>query len=105
MKLIDINGMAQEKTIHHVTIMMAVGWASFLLSNVVNVAFYLIHPSGVDFNRSRFRNKWYFYINGRRIEVGTNGHQALVQKSEEYMLSPSVATSSFDSNISKLDST
>ena len=60
MKLIDVNGMAQEKTLHHVTVIMVIGWVSFFLSLLVNLEVYAIHPSGVDFNRSRFRNKWYF---------------------------------------------
>ena len=98
MKLIDINGMTQEKTIHHVTMMMAVGWVTFLLSYVVNVAFYMIHPSGVDINRSRFRNKWYFYINGRRVNLSFKRNEVLEKRNEEILLSPSVTSSSFDSS-------
>ena len=87
---------------HHVTMMMAVGWVTFLLSYVVNVAFYMIHPSGVDINRSRFRNKWYFYINGRRVNLSFKRNEVLEKRNEEILLSPSVTSSSFDSSTSKL---
>ena len=67
-KLVDINGMEHLLSDHNVTIILIVGWTSFLLSCVFNILYYKVHPSGVDFNLSRFQNKLHFYICGYRVD-------------------------------------
>ena len=57
MKLIDVNGFEHEITRHHINMMMAVGWASFFLAWILNIVYYALHPSAVDFNLSRLRKK------------------------------------------------
>ena len=46
--------------------MLGIGWASFLCSYLVNFAYYVVHPSGVDFNTSRFNNRLFIYVLGQK---------------------------------------
>ena len=48
MRIIDIYGNDHPLTPHQVRVMLAVGWACFLGSWLVNVAYYKFHPSSVD---------------------------------------------------------
>ena len=48
MTIKDIHGNDHELTQHHVIIMLAVGWACFLGSWLVNIAYYKFHPSAVE---------------------------------------------------------
>ena len=48
MKIIDTYGNDHPLTPHQVRVMLAVGWACFLGSWLVNVAYYKFHPSSVD---------------------------------------------------------
>ena len=42
---------------------MLIGWAAFLGSWVMNILFYKVHPSSVDFS---FREKLYIHILGKK---------------------------------------
>ena len=44
----DIYGNPHNLRSHHVNVIIGVGWASFLGSWVINIAYYNIHPSSVD---------------------------------------------------------
>ena len=48
MKIIDTYGNDHPLTPHQVRVMLAVGWACFLGSWLVNIAYYKFHPSSVD---------------------------------------------------------
>ena len=48
MTIKDIHGNAHDLTQHHVRFMLAVGWACFLGSWLINIAYYKFHPSAVD---------------------------------------------------------
>ena len=71
MKLVDVNGMEHQLSDYNVTMMLVVGWMSFILAYVFNIFYYKVHPSGVDFNISRFRNKLHFYVCGYRVDFNT----------------------------------
>ena len=43
--------------------MMVIGWAAFLGSWVMNIMFYKVHPSSVEFS---FREKLYIHILGKK---------------------------------------
>ena len=48
MTIKDIHGNAHALTPHQVRVMLAVGWACFLGSWLVNIAYYKFHPSAVE---------------------------------------------------------
>ena len=48
MNIIDIYGNPHPLSQHHVRVMLGVGWACFLGSGIVNLAYYMFHPSKVD---------------------------------------------------------
>ena len=48
-------------------VMLMIGWLSFIISWCVNLAFYKLHPSSVDFDKGRFRaRRGFIYIRGRK---------------------------------------
>ena len=67
MKLVDTNGYSHELTPHQVRMMMTIGWLTFFLSWIMNISFYAVHPSMVDFNLLKMRGKCSVYILGRKI--------------------------------------
>ena len=69
MKLIDVNGMDHQLTSYHISVMLAIGWGTFVLSYIVSVIFYVLHPSEVDFDMSRFHNRWFFYLCGKKVDI------------------------------------
>ena len=83
MKLIDVNGVEHPLSDYNVTIILVVGWTSFILAYVFNILYYKVHPSGVDFNFSRFRNKLHFYICGYRIDFNAGEKDKLHKNSIE----------------------
>ena len=68
MKLIDVNGYPHDLTPSQVRLMMAIGWMAFFSSWTMNILFYSVHPSAVDFSIERLREKCYIYILGRKYE-------------------------------------
>ena len=48
MTIKDIYGKEHELTPHHVRVMLGVGWACFLGSWLINIAYYKFHPSAVE---------------------------------------------------------
>ena len=46
--------------------MMAVGWMAFMGSWLMNVLFYKVHPSGVDFSKKRMREKLFVHVQGEK---------------------------------------
>ena len=48
MTIKDIYGNDHDLKPHHVHVMLGVGWACFLGSWLINIAYYQFHPSAVD---------------------------------------------------------
>ena len=69
MKLIDVNGVPHDLTEAQVRIMIMTGWLTFLAAWVINIFFYMTHPSSVDFSPKRFKNKMIIYIFGKKIQT------------------------------------
>ena len=69
MKLIDVNGNAHKLTPQQVTGMIIVGWVAFLLAGVMNIAYYKVHPSSVDFSPSRLWKKMFIYLLGKKLSM------------------------------------
>ena len=67
MSLIDVNGNPHPMTKLQVRMMIMIGWLAFLLAGLMNILFYKVHPSFVDFNPKRFKERCYIYILGRKI--------------------------------------
>ena len=67
MRLIDVNGNPHPLTRFQVRMMIMIGWLAFLLAGLMNILFYKVHPSFVDFNPKRFKDKCVIYVFGRKI--------------------------------------
>ena len=52
-----------------VYIMLAMGWASFFLSWLMNILFYFVHPSVLDLHKERSRSRLFVNIFGRKIHL------------------------------------
>ena len=65
MTIKDIDGIDHDLTPHHVHVMLGVGWACFLGSWLINIAYYKVHPSAVDV--FSFSNKRKLYVFGRDV--------------------------------------
>merc|ERR1719220_1789891 len=73
MKITDIYGNDHDLTQHHVRVMLTVGWFFFLVSWLVNIAYYKFHPSAVEvFDLS---DKWKLYVFGRDVFSSGNEKQ------------------------------
>ena len=46
--------------------MMAVGWMAFLGSWLMNLLFYKVHPSSVDFSKKGMREKLFIHVQGEK---------------------------------------
>ena len=70
MKITDIYGNDHDLSLLHVIVMLAVGWACFLGSWLVNIAYYKFHPSSVDVFSSQ--DKMELYVLGENFfsEIG-----------------------------------
>ena len=82
MRLIDVNGNPHPMTKFQVRMMIMIGWLAFLLAMLMNLLFYKVHPSFVDFSPKRFKDKCFIYVFGRKKvffgkEKGTFIHQFL----------------------------
>ena len=66
MRLIDVNGNPHPLTRFQVRMMIMIGWLAFLLAGLMNILFYKVHPSFVDFNPKRFKEKCFIYVFGRK---------------------------------------
>ena len=80
MKLIDVNGNAHKLTPQQVIGMIIVGWVAFLLAGVMNIAYYKVHPSAVDFSPSRLWKKMFIYLLGKKMSLwqGRTRQQGLI---------------------------
>ena len=67
MRLIDVNGISHPMTKFQVKMMILTGWLAFLLAAVMNIVFYKVHPSFVDFSLNRYKEKGLIYLFGRQL--------------------------------------
>ena len=81
MKLIDVNGNPHPMTKFQVRIMILIGWLTFLLAALMNILFYKVHPSFVDFTPKRFKERCFLHLFGRKIVFFGNG------KGKQFLLS------------------
>ena len=68
-KIVDLNGRPSYLTQFEVHMILVIGWAAFIISNLLNIIHYIVHPSQVDRSLSRFRTRFFVYILGKRIEL------------------------------------
>ena len=54
MTIHDVNGGLHTITSNNVQDLLKFGWMVFLAAWVINIIFYLMHPSAVDFSLKRF---------------------------------------------------
>ena len=63
MRLTDVNGELHFLTQDQIRMMLTIGWLSFFTSWLMNILFYKVHPSSVDFC---IRDKCFIYVLGKR---------------------------------------
>ena len=68
MRLIDVNGNSHPMTKYQVRMMMLLGWVAFLFAWVMNILFYKVHPSAVDFSPKRFKDRCFLYVVGKKMD-------------------------------------
>ena len=83
MKLIDVNGNPHVMTPSQVSVMIIIGWTSFLLAWIMNIMFYKVHPSSVDFSLSGLCKKMFIYICGRKISLRCSAPDSDEDENEE----------------------
>ena len=69
MKLIDCNGYKHDMTKRQVRIMYAIGFTAFILSWIMNLCYYKVHPSAVDFRPKTFKEKCFIYVLGKKKQI------------------------------------
>ena len=69
MRLIDVNGIPHPITKFQVKMMILIGWLAFLLAAVMNILFYKVHPSFVDFKLKRFKERCFIYLFGKKNKL------------------------------------
>ena len=52
--------------VSQVRVMMAVGWMAFLVSWLMNILFYKVHPSAVDCSMKGVREKLFIHVQGKK---------------------------------------
>ena len=68
MTINDIYGNDYDLKPYHVHVMLGVGWACFLGSWLINIAYYKFHPSSVDvFSKEIFSQKRFLYLFGWNV--------------------------------------
>ena len=73
MKIKDIYGIDHDLTSKHVYVMLGVGWTCFLGSWLINIVYYKVHPSAVDF--LSFSDKKRLYVFGTDVFSSTTKEQ------------------------------
>ena len=61
----DVYGNPHDLSKHHLDVMIGVGWACFILSWMVNIAYYNFHPSAVEM--FSFSDKKILWVFGRDV--------------------------------------
>ena len=67
-----------------VRVMMAVGWMAFMGSWLMNVLFYKVHPSSVDFSKKGMREKLFIHVQGEKRYLP--GYKKWESKGEKYCI-------------------
>ena len=57
MTLIDVHGNPHKITREHVNSMISIGWVAFFFAWMMNILYYMVHPSDLDFCPRRFRSQ------------------------------------------------
>ena len=68
-EIVDLNGRPSYLSQFEVYMILVIGWVAFIISNLLNIIHYIVHPSKVDFSLSRFKARFFVYILGKRIEL------------------------------------
>ena len=69
MILLDMNGNIKFISPATVHVMLAVGWGAFIVSWIVNIIYYLLHPLAIDIDLGRFMQRLNFNFLGWRIGI------------------------------------
>ena len=69
MKLLDVNGAEKKLTRSDVHWMMVTGWFTFIIAWILDIIYYKLHPSAVDFNPNRLRRKLSLFVLGQNIDI------------------------------------
>ena len=67
--IVSTNGMKVPFSRSSVQNQLKFGWTVFFLAILLNILFYNLHPSSVDFDLKRSKNKMDFHILGRKYST------------------------------------
>ena len=65
MSIKDVHGNPHKFTKNHLDVMIGVGWACFIVSWMVNIAYYKFHPSAVEM--FEFSDKKILWVFGKNV--------------------------------------
>merc|ERR1712154_668282 len=69
MTIVDETGRVHDLSVATVRTMIGTGWGAFIAAWLLNIAFYKVHPSAVDLEVSRFRNKMVINVLGEQKRI------------------------------------
>ena len=99
MKLTDVNGYEHDLTKRQVRNMYMLGFSAFILSSIMNLCFYKVHPSAVDFRPKTFNEKCFIYVLGKKKQVPipfiSRGENKGIRKTERKKLQIKVIKGKF----------
>ena len=87
MMLIDVHGNPHKMTRDQVTTMIIIGWVAFFSAWMMNILYYKVHPSDVDFSPRRFRSQMVNLVSLNFFEIiGTNSTSTSLEERECFTL-------------------
>ena len=65
MVIVDVNGRKNDLTTGQVYWILGIGWGASILSFIMNLVYYKVHPSAIDFESiERFKKRIILYLYG-----------------------------------------
>ena len=87
MTLIDVHGNPHIMTQTQVTSLIIIGWVAFFSAWMMNILYYKVHPSDVDFSPRRFRSQMVNLVSLNFVEIiGTNSTSTSLEERECFTL-------------------
>ena len=83
----DVHGNPHKMTRDQVTTIIIIGWVAFFSAWMMNILYYKVHPSDVDFSPRRFRSQMVNLVSLNFVEIiGTNSTSTSLEERECFTL-------------------
>ena len=80
MMLIDVHGNPHKMTRDQVTTIIIIGWVAFFSAWMMNILYYKVHPSDVDFSPRRFRSQMVNLVSLNFVEISNSTSTSLEER-------------------------